>query len=636
MSNTQEYNENAIKSYENFAEDFFNNFDKYKKIYNPKTFFLDTSFEILRKRNALDNYILKYYSKLNLKNPVDLAIKRNMDKYLQRFFKTFMSNPSELLESPFLSMIDTLCPEIIKVNGQNIDLRKKVESEYNRNKITFEKSEQLYIKDRNLDSLSEEETNQLMHFFISNIGTTNRTIKKYQENYIKKLISQNKKVSILSIKQIEFIAKYMNNLMLNSRLNQLGYNRNDIKSYIYIGTALKNHGGFETYNNIYINKNSVLTSDIPHLMQVVCHETEHSIQELQAQKNPQSKIGLDCAISNILRNYYSSIRNYDVYHENYNFEQIEQDSENIGYSYAINYLDTLGFKDKATKLKTEKEKRFNNRQFEYDFRKDENQKKSTREVFFFESLNSAISRFPGYLQQYPVLLNLYNQDGHVKSFEDLITSNFKLDDQSKCDILEDFCKYYISQGKLDDLDLNNFPAEIQANIASRLIDLLAREKSQIESMGNEKGKSSSQSISQEDKTHVEIFHLKNSKNIMQFINKNYQHFMELQDKGAFSSIIDMSYYDTYTRAFKQDNLYENLAYKNPQNITKLKQLAIEAEKNRNAYRNRKKIFSPNTLEDSFNELLSDSKLNEFQDATHFLSTLSHENTLNPNQDMEEK
>lgn len=31
MSNTQEYNENAIKSYENFAEDFFNNFDKYKK-----------------------------------------------------------------------------------------------------------------------------------------------------------------------------------------------------------------------------------------------------------------------------------------------------------------------------------------------------------------------------------------------------------------------------------------------------------------------------------------------------------------------------------------------------------------------------------------------------------------------------
>ena len=77
-------------------------------------------------------------------------------------------------------------------------------------------------------------------------------------------------------------------------------------------------------------------------MQVVCHETEHSIQELQAQKNPQSKIGLDCAISNILRNYYSSIRNYDVYHENYNFEQIEQDSENIGYSYAINYLDTLG------------------------------------------------------------------------------------------------------------------------------------------------------------------------------------------------------------------------------------------------------------------------------------------------------
>ena len=306
MSNTQEYNENAITSYENFAEDFFNNFDKYK---HPQKFFLDINVEILRKRNALDNYILKYYPKLNPKNPVDLAIKRNMDIYLQHFFKTFMSNPSELLGSPFLNMIDTLCPEIIKVNGQNINLRKTVKSEYNRNKINFEKSEQLYIKDRNLDSLSEEETNQLMHFFISNIGTTDRTIKEYQENYIKKLISQNKKVCILSIKQIEFIAKYMNNLMLNSRLNQLGYNRNDIKSYIYIGTNDENEGGFYTHNNIYINKNSFFTFDIPHLMHVVCHETEHSIQDLQAKKNPQSKIGLDYAISHILRNYYKSTKN---------------------------------------------------------------------------------------------------------------------------------------------------------------------------------------------------------------------------------------------------------------------------------------------------------------------------------------
>ena len=48
MSNTQEYNENAIKSYENFAEDFFNNFDKYK---HPQKFFLDINVEILRKRN---------------------------------------------------------------------------------------------------------------------------------------------------------------------------------------------------------------------------------------------------------------------------------------------------------------------------------------------------------------------------------------------------------------------------------------------------------------------------------------------------------------------------------------------------------------------------------------------------------
>ena len=53
------------------------------------------------------------------------------------------------------------------------------------------------------------------------------------------------------------------------------------------------------------------------MIQTVCHETEHSIQELEASKNPNSKIGLDLAISDVLRDYVSSGKGYDVYHNNY-------------------------------------------------------------------------------------------------------------------------------------------------------------------------------------------------------------------------------------------------------------------------------------------------------------------------------
>ena len=77
--------------------------------------------------------------------------------------------------------------------------------------------------------------------------------------------------------------------MLNERMKELGYNREEIKEYIYIGKARKTLGGFASGNAIYINKDSMLTADIPSLMQTICHETEHLIQKLEAQKNPKTK-----------------------------------------------------------------------------------------------------------------------------------------------------------------------------------------------------------------------------------------------------------------------------------------------------------------------------------------------------------
>lgn len=637
MANIQEYDEASIELCGNFAEEFFNDFNKYKDQYKPDVLFSSISIEIMERRNALDNYILKYYSKLDDKNPVDASIKRNMDRYLQTLYKRFVSKPNELLGSPFLKssqIINIYCPEKIQIKGNDIDLRKKVNETYREN---TKNPKELYVRDRNLDDLSKEDNDRLMHMLISEIGTDDKQMQGYQEGYLKKLIQQKSRVSELNPKQVEFVAKYINNLMLNSRLKQLGYSREDIQSHIYIGEDRKELGGFENGNSIYINKNSVLTTDIPSLIQVVCHETEHSIQEFEATRNPKSKIGLDLAISNVLRNYYFSEKRYDVYHNNYRFEQIEQDAEYIGYTQAIIYLDMLGFKDEAKKLSDVKTKKSDSRRFEYDYRTDENGKKCTREEFFFNSLNNAIAKRPNMVSQYPALSLLYTQDGKVKSFEDIITSDFKVNDQSKSDILEDFCKYYISKGALDNLDLSKFSEEIQANVASRLITILGKENLQIGIMGQEKQQYYYKDVDENDKKGVEIFHLKNSRNIMRFMNKNYQHFMELQDKGKFSSIINMDYYDSNARSFKYDSKYENLAYNNKNHIEEIKQLAIEAEEQKNIYRsNKKQKFTPNALETSFDILVGSAKLSEFQQATQGIKTLSNETILQNVQKMEEK
>lgn len=640
MDDIQEYDEASIGLCENFVEDFFRNFEKYRDQYKPEKLFSDASFEMLKKRNALDNYILKNYFKLDGKNPNDAVIKRNMDKYLNGFYKRFVSHPTELLGSPFLKspkIVNIYCPEFSqKKDGTMGELRKKVVETYKEN---TKDPKALYMIDRNSSGLGKEDTDRLMHSLIRSIGTDNKEIQGYQQEYLKKLISNKSKVSELSTRQVEFVAKYINNLMLNSRLMDLGYKREDIQSHIYIGIDRKEHGGFETGNSIYINKDSFLTTDIPSLIQVICHETEHSIQELEAEKNPKSKIGLDLAISNVLRNYYFSEKGYDVYHNNYRFEQIEQDAENFGHNYARTYLDVLGFKDEAHKISQTKTQKTDARRFEYDYRTDENGKKCTREEFFYKNLNSAIAQKPSLVSKYPALSILYSKDGKVKSFEELISGDFLLNDDSKSKIPEDFCKYYISKGGLDNLDLSKFPENVQANIASRLITILKGENIQIGMMGRDGKQYYQRPVAENDKIGVESFHLKNSRNIMQFMNKNYQYFRELQDKGAFSSIMDMDSYDDAVGIFKNDNTYENLAYNKSENIETVKRLALQAVESKNSYRDSKKQkakFTSNALESSFDTLVSGSRLSGFQQTTQLIKSLPRETVLQNEQEVEEK
>lgn len=640
MADIQEYDEASIKLCENFVEDFFRNFEKYRDQYKPGKLFSDASFEMLKRRNALDNYILKNYSKLDEKNPNDAVIKKNMDKYLNGFYKRFVSHPTELLGSPFLispKIVNMYCPEFSKKqDGTMGELRKKVVDTYKKN---TKDPKALYVIDRNSSSLGKEDTDRLMHSLIRSIGTDNKEIQGYQQEYLKKLISNKNKVSELSTRQVEFVAKYINNLMLNSRLKELGYKKGDIQPHIYIGTDRKEHGGFETGNSIYINKDSFFTTDIPSLIQVVCHETEHSIQEIEAEKNPKSKIGLDLAISNALRNYYFSEKGYDVYHNNYRFEQIEQDAENFGHNYARTYLDVLGFKDEAQKISQTKTQKTDARRFEYDYRTDENGKKCTREEFFYKNLNSAIAQKPSLVSKYPALSILYSKDGKVKSFEELISGDFLLNDDSKSKIPEDFCKYYISKGGLDNLDLSKFPENVQANIASRLITILKGENIQIGMMGRDGKQYYQRPVAENDKIGVESFHLKNSRNIMQFMNKNYQYFRELQDKGAFSSIMDMDSYDDAVGIFKNDNTYENLAYNKSENIETVKRLALQAVESKNSYRDSKKQkakFTSNALESSFDTLVSGSRLSGFQQTTQLIKSLPRETVLQNEQEVEEK
>lgn len=622
MSKKFEYNSAAIRRKESIAKDFFNNLNKYinNPKYKPSVIFNSAKIEDIEVRNAFDNYILKEWPKLVLTSPVDKSIKKNMELYLKKFYEEFLNNPTKYLNSPFLKnieIIDEFCPEFSEkiVNGKRfkVNFREQVKATYYRNNI--KNANEFYDKDGNLKNLSQKETEQLMHFFIKNIETNDEKIKGQQVSYIKKLLTEDKKTEELNTKEIEFIAKYMNNYMFSSGLIPLTYNKDEINNSIYIGEDEANKGGFQSENEIYINRKSHLTKTIPRLMQVICHETEHSIQEFEARKSQKSKRGLDLAINHILRNYYSKNHGYDYYHTNYRVDPIERDSEKTGFWYTKVFLNSIGFSDISKKVMIAEKSKEKKRQYEYDYRIDENGKKSTREFFLFDKLSSIISQNKNLISEYPSLDILFEKTtGQPKSFEKLITGDFKFNDEGKNDIVEDFCKYYISKGELDKMDIKKFPIEVQTNIASRLISILGSEGSLLSRMGNEEPKNTWEQISENDKRHIEIFHLKNARNIMNFMNQNYQYFMKLQDNGMFTSLINMDSYNSHIRMFKYKTLYENLIYDNENNISKIQQLALDAEEQKTIYRKNKKKFDGDKLEASLKGFVARTKITDFNNS----------------------
>lgn len=554
------YNEGAIERRGDFAKKFFYEYENYKNEINLQTIFTTLVLDKVEKRNALNNYILKNY------DTVDENVKKNMDRYLHAFYGKFLSDPTELLNSPFLEnpeIIEKFCPQEIKsVKGNAKEI---VINEHKRNMSNIK---ELYIRDKNGEKLSDGETRRLMSFFIKNIRTQNKEIQDAQKKYVCKLINENSEVVKLLPKQTEFIARYVNNYMLNHRLKELGYNIGEIENDIYIMERPddeSNKGGYQFKNNILINRKSSF-SRVVDLIHVTCHETEHSIQDLESKKNKDSKIGLDNAIDKILRINLKK-PGYDIYEKNYRFNEIEKDAEKYGYYMAELFLRTNGFNGLAYKLKKEGNEREYKRQYEYDYRVDENKVKYTKEIFIIRKLSGIMQSRPDFLRDFPVLSQLYIADektGKVeaKTLEELLIQEFRVNETGKSEVYEDFCKAYIYKGDLEKFDLSKFPEEMQVNIASRLISILATEREQIGRMNysnpNERIFEGEDGVTSEVRIKVEEFHLENSKRIMEFINKNYQQLMKLQKEGKFSSVIDMDNYNTQLLSFSNTKIYEGL------------------------------------------------------------------------------
>lgn len=568
-------NEDMIKNYEDYVKNFFSDPSIMKdRESDVVDMILSYDSKAMESVLALDSYILQNY---RTASPEEKAI---MDSYLKIFYKTFIKNPDRLIDSELLQtkgVVENLCPDLkLSQGNKTANLKDLVKSRY----LSRAKGlDELFKKDKETNSLSDAEINAMMHMLKKTIGSKKPEDIKMQQEYVKKLLDQNKKVGDLLPSQLEFLGKYIIERTQDDRLKEVGHPEWKEDIHIYVGTAEPNHGGHSNKKNIFLNKDCVRRQTLDEFVAVAAHETEHWVQRTLAQKDDKTKAGLDYAIISVVRNYYrENHEDFEIYKKNYRFEDIEHDAEKVGAEKAWEYLYELGFEDRADKLVKGVKEKFKVRKFDYSLGIDENRNVRPRESLYFDIVNKAIADDPQKLEEAKALKVLYNPDGKPKSFKEIVSKDFKVNAEDTNGIYEQYCMEYISRGELDKLDLQSFPEEVQGKIASRLISILSTESYKIGKMDYHERDTAKVKLSKDTFAVSEKYHLDNSKRIMEFINKNYNHLKQLQKDGKFSSIIDMNSYDTYVIAFDYGRIYENLALENDPIIDSVKQAALEAKK----------------------------------------------------------
>ena len=576
-------NQEILKRKEKYAVDFFDA-GKQDESKIMEILLNSTNFDNIKNKIALESYILKNY------DVVSEVERQGMDEFLKILYKTFLKNPSQMLDSYLLQspkIVDKFCPDVtIRKDGKALPLSEMVKDRY---RGISNSAKALFEKDRDKDNLTKGEIDILMHMLKKSIGTTNPEIEKMQREYIKKLLDQDKDLTELTPSQIEFFGKYFIEKAQNERLKETGHSdwKEDIDFFV-VEDGLRG-GGLSTDNNIFLKPSFEKIESLEKIAEIMCHETEHWMQKKLAEKDDKTKAGLDAAANKVIKEYYKTHhKGFDVYHENYRFNYIELDAENVGVEKSTKYLMEFGHPEKAENIRNYKRSEFDRRQFEYAAWKNEKGDTLPYEYFAFETLTMAVKERPSILNENKALTALYNQDGERKSFEEIVSGDFKINQEDKNDIYEDFCNAYIADGSLENLDLSNFPEDIQCKIASRLISLLGTEKLKISKMdkkedpANVTGKSSNV-MDNQTKQFIETYHLEVSKKIMSFIGNNYAHLRQMQDEGKFSSIINMDNFDTYVNAFEYGRIYENLALEGNPYLETVQQVAKDVKEKKQEY-----------------------------------------------------
>ena len=396
---------------------------------------------------AIENYLVKY------KNSSDKVI----NHFIDSLFEAFSSNPLFYSYSYILSN-DLIVKSLINNNEK----RKKL---YNAglNKL-INGWENTYNKLMNNEQVNINDKNKLIVLFTRGVRNHNKVNKHYIDNYVNKLLNENK------IPDNDFEKLLLFNYA--SRYT-LGRKYNMVDTFIKLSnleTPKGFRGGYQ--NNGFIVLNDHASSEpfyqtLDEMIQCACHETTHTIQEQQAINEPDNVHAMEMAIQRIFAfNEYLT-------GENYLFNEIEEDAQRNGYYSADMLYRIAGNNNIANGLIDKKNEYVKNRKFQYEYityYENGQRKVISKEKYNVENIRKIVKEHPELINKFPVLTNLFDILGNHKSLENMLKEEFKSHDIR--DMYTDFIIYDIRHNGLNNIDLNNKTSKEKYNILKNLCKTL--------------------------------------------------------------------------------------------------------------------------------------------------------------------
>lgn len=348
------------------------------------------------------------------------------------------------------------------------------------------------------NSLSDKEQIIMFNFFTANIGTKSENLYNAQRNVIKKILSMEDNYHITGK---NFYLQFIN----HEKCKRL----NIPDARVYIGNVdINGKSHRDSYGLSYgdtgiISINQSFISNSPRkinfynisydvkIAQTMFHELEHYYQWIKMNNKEMSVSSFNSVRSTILRRFLSDSE-YNEYMDNYKFNEQEREANVRGWYDTVRFLEKYGDKNRINdinraihlEISTDFEKR-------YGIKKDKKGVFFSTEVYNIYKLKEIVNNNPKLVSEYPQLEVVFNRDGNLKSFTQLVHdyTNLYLDKNknsvnksNKLDMYNEFFDYLFGRNDLSKLKLNNFNYDEQMMIFILIRDSYTRECRNLKNM----------------------------------------------------------------------------------------------------------------------------------------------------------